>query len=116
MKNWTIGKRIIIGGATLIALLIFVGGIGITGLNRLRSTVDSRIASDLIPGLAYGGAINNSLEEAYVRLVLAGQADTPKIAISSSRLMPTILPRSRKPWSVTRRASLPTRTAAILRC
>ena len=75
MKNWTIGKRIIFGGSTLLALLLIIVGIAIVSLNHLRNTVDVRIANDTMPGATYSGLINNYMEDGFVEVLLASQAE-----------------------------------------
>jgi len=77
MRNWTIGKRIIFGGGTLLAMLLLIVGIAIASLKHLRNTVDARIAQDTMPGAIYSGLINNYMEDGFAELLLAGQADTP---------------------------------------
>ena len=75
MKNWTIGKRIIIGGSTLLALLLLIAGIAIVSLNHLKNTVEGRIANDTMPGVIYSGLLNNYLEDGFAQALLASQAD-----------------------------------------
>jgi methyl-accepting chemotaxis protein len=75
MRNWTIGKRIIIGGSALLALLLLVVGIATFSLNHLRNTVDARIANDTLPGAIYSGLIDNYMEDGFAEVLLAGQAD-----------------------------------------
>jgi glucose uptake protein GlcU len=67
MRNWTIGKRIIFGGGTLLAMLLLIVGIAIASLKHLRNTVDARIAQDTMPGAIYSGLINNYMEDGFAR-------------------------------------------------
>jgi methyl-accepting chemotaxis protein len=58
MKNWTIGKRIITGGAILIALLLLIGGVAVSSLSSLENFAGARLRDDAIPGIVYAGEIS----------------------------------------------------------
>jgi methyl-accepting chemotaxis protein len=75
MKNWTIGKRIIVCSTVLIAFLLLIGSSAIVSLKKeLRETQSLR--ADSLPGTADSALLNEDLEEAFVRLLLASKAET----------------------------------------
>jgi hypothetical protein len=51
MKNWSIGKRILIGNAALVALLLIVGTIGVKALREIDELAINRLRNDAIPGI-----------------------------------------------------------------
>jgi len=76
MKNWTIGKRITVCSSVLIAFLLLMSGSATISLTRqLRETESLR--NDSLPGTADAALINEDLEEAFVRLLLASSAESP---------------------------------------
>src|SRR5437016_4375954 len=52
MKNWTIGKRITVGGGVLCALLALVGGIAHHALSQVREDA-AQLKEDVMPGAIY---------------------------------------------------------------
>ena len=76
MKNFTIGKRIIICSAVLIAFLLLIGGSAIISLKKGMMETEN-LRSDSLPGTTDAALINEDLEEAFVRLLLASKAETP---------------------------------------
>ncbi|CAM2823075.1 methyl-accepting chemotaxis protein [Rariglobus hedericola] len=76
MKNWTIGKRIIVGGGTLLALLLIVAAIGFTGLERIHTKSIESLKEDAIPGITNIAEIATNTLRAHVRMLTAGTATT----------------------------------------
>jgi methyl-accepting chemotaxis protein len=58
MKNWTIGKRISLGGGILCALLALVGGIAWQSLSGLRTDGDT-LKTDVMPGIIDSSLISS---------------------------------------------------------
>jgi len=77
MKNWTIGKRIIIGGAILVALLLIVGGGAIYSLSSLEKFASARLRDDAIPGIVYASDMMQYGLRAYIRTLVAGNSTDP---------------------------------------
>ena len=77
MKHWTIGKRIITGGATLIALLLVVGALGVSALRHIESTATNRLRDDAIPGIIAMADIGEHTLGGHVQVLMAsGSTDT----------------------------------------
>lgn len=74
MKNWTIKKRFVTGGCIIFGIILAAAGIAFVGLSRVNSAIVTRIVNDSAPGIVQSAAMNNYLEEAFVRLLLAAQA------------------------------------------
>jgi methyl-accepting chemotaxis protein len=75
MKNWTIAKRIITGGATLLALLLIVGAAGVTALKSIEDLAISRLRDDAIPGIITIADISTHTLNAHIATLMADQAD-----------------------------------------
>lgn len=71
MKHWTIGKRIITGGATLIALLLVVGALGVSALRHIESTATSRLRDDAIPGMVAMSDIGDGTLKGHIQVLMA---------------------------------------------
>jgi len=85
MKNWTIAKRIIAGGVLLLALLLIVGGLGVSTLRHIEDLAVARLRDDAIPGVVYMSEISTYSLRAHVRTLLAADparrdGDLAKIA------------------------------------
>ena len=77
LKHWTIGKRIITGGATLIALLLVVGALGVSALRHIESTATNRLRDDAIPGIIAMADIGEHTLGGHVQVLMAsGSTDT----------------------------------------
>lgn len=74
MKNWTIAKRIMLGGALLLATLITVGAFGGLALRHIESLTISRLRDDAIPGIVSMAAMNAQTLRGHIRVLMAGQA------------------------------------------
>ncbi len=74
MKSWTIKKRFAVGGCVVFAIILAAAAIAFLGLSRVNSSILTRIVNDSAPGIVQSAAMNNYLEEAFVRLLLATQA------------------------------------------
>jgi len=75
MKNWTVAQRIVFGGVALIVLLVVVAISAIVSLRNIdRKSVSIKTHS--IPGLDQSGAMHILLTEGFIRVVLAGEAQT----------------------------------------
>jgi methyl-accepting chemotaxis protein len=77
MKDWTIGKRIIVGETILMVLLLIVGGIGLVSLTRLKNFASLRLRDDAIPGLIYGSQMAEYSLRSHIRALMAGNAVDP---------------------------------------
>ena len=73
MKNWTIARRIIVGSAGIIILLIVVAVTAVVSLRQIAREAVS-IKEDSIPGLSESSTMNIVLAEGFVRAILAGEA------------------------------------------
>jgi len=77
MKNWTIGKRIITGGAILVALLLIVGGGAIYSFSSLEKYAAARLRDDAVPGMVYSSDMAEFALRGYIRTIMAGNAADP---------------------------------------
>ena len=75
MKNWTIGRRIGTGVATLVALLLVVGGLGVSALRRVDQITDSRLKNEAVPGLNQVNQIATQSLRGHTNTLMAGVAD-----------------------------------------
>ena len=73
MNHWTIKKRIITGGATLLSLLLIVGTIGVVALKNIEELAISRLRDDAIPGIVYASEISTFSLRAHVRTLLLAE-------------------------------------------
>ena len=79
MKHWTIGKRIITGGATLIALLLLVGALGVNALRQIEHTATARLRDDAIPGIVAMSDIAEHTLGGHIHILMANlSADQAK--------------------------------------
>ncbi|HEY9249351.1 MAG TPA: MCP four helix bundle domain-containing protein, partial [Rariglobus sp.] len=78
MKKWTIGKRIITGGAVLIALLFVVAGVASSALANLERFAGNRLRDDAIPGIIYASDMTAFAMRGYIRAIVAGGAADAK--------------------------------------
>ena len=76
MKNWTIGKRITLGGAVLCTLLAAVGGLAWHSLGAIRENA-TFIETDVVPGLIRSGNFTSLQSENFIRALRRAQAQTP---------------------------------------
>lgn len=67
MKNWTIGKRILFGFGTLIAITLTLGAIAFNRLEHIKE-LSTRIVVDCIPGLYNVGQIDAINKENWASL------------------------------------------------
>ena len=74
MKNWTIARRITAGGATLLVLLLVVGGVAVSALSRLETFAGARLRDDAIPGLVYSAELTSQTLRGYIRILMAANA------------------------------------------
>jgi methyl-accepting chemotaxis protein len=74
MKNWTIGKRIITGGATLIALLLVLGLVVVMALSNLEKFAGSRLRDDAITGINYSADMYAHASSSYISALTACDA------------------------------------------
>ena len=78
MKNWTIGKRIVAGGAALITLLVVVSAIGVLSLRKIERLAIDRLREDSIPGIINMAEISTGTLRAHIRVLTARNAATPQ--------------------------------------
>ncbi len=74
MKQWTIAKRIIIGGATLLALLLAVAAIGIISLRGIERLTINRLRDDAIPGIVNMADVTANVLRGEIQALKAGNA------------------------------------------
>lgn len=74
MKNWTIGKRILFGGFVVLAALLLAGGDSLWALRSIRSLAETRLKSDVIPGLVEMATITDYALRVQVRGLMAANA------------------------------------------
>ncbi len=74
MKNWTIGKRIIIGGASLLALLLVVGTTSVIALRELKGIAETRIRDRAIPGIVSFADIGTLSLRSHINILMASRA------------------------------------------
>jgi len=75
MKNWTIAKRIIGGGAVLLGLLALVATTAFISLRQIERHATS-IKEVSMPGVSQSNLIHSNIAEAFIRTALAGGAAT----------------------------------------
>jgi methyl-accepting chemotaxis protein len=68
MKNWTIGKRITIGGGILLALLLLVGGTAALSLLSLRKGAKS-VDNEAMPGMTRSSLMANFFVRGYAGIM-----------------------------------------------
>ena len=74
MKNWTIGKQIIVGGTVLLTLLTAVAAVGILALRGIERLTHDRLREDAIPGIVYMAEITTLNLRAHAHTLNAGLA------------------------------------------
>ncbi len=77
MKNWSIGKRILTGGATIIALLLIVGAIGVNALRDIEKLNVNRLRNGAVPGMINIADIALGTSRAHAAATAASDAATP---------------------------------------
>lgn len=77
MNHWTISKRIILGGCTILALLAMVAIVAWINLSLIKEDA-TQIARERVPNLSYAGLINANQCEGFLHSVLIMQAKTPE--------------------------------------
>jgi methyl-accepting chemotaxis protein len=73
MKNWTIGKRIIIGGVSLLALLLVVGTTSIVALKQIKGVAEKRIRDGAIPAIVSFADIGTLSLRGHINALMAAQ-------------------------------------------
>ncbi|HTI69094.1 MAG TPA: methyl-accepting chemotaxis protein [Candidatus Limnocylindria bacterium] len=71
-KKWTIRRRIVSGGALLIALLVIASVVATVGFSRLKTFAVSRLRDDTIPGVMYCGEMVNHCFIGHIYVLRAG--------------------------------------------
>lgn len=77
MNNWTIGKRIVAGGALLISLLLLVSAVATFALTKITHEADARLRNDAIPGLNNMAEIGSLSMRGHIYTLMAGQSADP---------------------------------------
>jgi len=77
MKNWTIGRRITLGGATLLLLLLTVGAVAFVALRNISVLARDRLQNDAIPGIVGISDIGTYSLRSHIRTLMAGAATDP---------------------------------------
>jgi len=72
-ENWTIARRIIVVGASIIVLLIVVAVTAVVSLRQITKEAVS-IKENSIPGLSESSTMNIVLAEGVICAILAGEA------------------------------------------
>jgi len=78
MKNWTISKRIIAGGALLLSLMLVVSLVTFVAFSRLEDFAGRHLRDDAIPGIVEMGKISTYSLSAQLRALTAANASTEK--------------------------------------
>jgi len=78
MKNWTISKRIIAGGALLLSLMLAVSLVTFVAFSRLEDFAGRHLRDDAIPGILEMGKISTYSLSAQLRALAAANASTEK--------------------------------------
>lgn len=76
MKNWTIGKRITVGGGLLCLLLVVVGTLSWISLQRIRKEANT-LKGDVMPGMVYSAEFYSNLAKGFIRAQLYAQVKDP---------------------------------------
>lgn len=69
-NSWTIARRIIVGGALLIALLLTVSAVGYIALREAAHRAKSRLEEDSIPGIVYSAEMFAQCQRAQIRVLM----------------------------------------------
>lgn len=77
MKNWTIGKRIAIGGVILLGLLLAVGISCTVALSKVKGLAKHRLQDDALPGIIYASDIGTLTAQGHIRTLTAGSIADP---------------------------------------
>ena len=75
MKNWSIGKRIIISGAALVALLLIVGAIAVNALRQIEKLVVDRLHNETVPGMVAMADVAIGTSRAHIAGTSAASAE-----------------------------------------
>ncbi len=76
-KNWTIARRIALGGGILLAFLIAIGTVSQTAFQRLESFAANRLRDDAIPGLVSSAEVTTNCLVGYIKLLKASITQDP---------------------------------------
>ena len=79
MKNWTIGRRIVAGGAILLGLLIAVGGVAIYALNQVGQIGRTGLQQDAIPALNTAANLTVYFFRGQVWSLTSGSTNDPAV-------------------------------------
>lgn len=74
MKNWTIGKRILLGGLVVLTALVLAGGDAVLSLIRIRGLAVNSLKDDAIPGIVEMATITDYALRVQIRALMAGNA------------------------------------------
>ena len=74
MKNWTIAKRIVSGGALLLALLAVAIGLGVFALKTIENLAVANLQNDAVPGTILAVDMTTYTYRAHIRTLMAGMA------------------------------------------
>jgi methyl-accepting chemotaxis protein len=86
MKNWTIGKRLVVGFTAVLAITL---GLGIFASVKLRSIkrLSDAITSDALPGVVHLGVVASNVRENYGQTLLHVNSSDPVEAARIEALM-----------------------------
>jgi methyl-accepting chemotaxis protein len=76
MSHWTIGRRLVVGFATLLVIVVAMGAFGTMRLFSIRKSVE-RIVNDSLPGTAQSGQIASAVEDNYAHTLKYILAQSP---------------------------------------
>jgi len=71
MNNWTIAKRISVGGATLLTLLLIVSTVAVFALLRIERFAGTRLRDDAIPCIVDAAELTSQSLRGYIRVLMA---------------------------------------------
>ena len=84
MNKRTVSQRILIAGATLLALLLLVGSVGVIGLHHIETLTIDRLQNDAVPGAKIASEIAIKSLRAQVRVLML--QDAPSEAVRADDL------------------------------
>ena len=79
MKNWNIGKRIGLTSAILIALLLAVGLTAYFALSNIRTTTETELRTQKVPGIIHSSEMTSLMLRGYLRILFAQESLTPEL-------------------------------------
>jgi methyl-accepting chemotaxis protein len=76
MAKWTIGKRLVVGFAAVVVVMIALGGFAISRVLAIKGDAD-RVVNDSLPGTALSGELGAAVKDNYALVLKGVHADSP---------------------------------------